>query len=158
MTVGGEKRVAGSDGSDRGDQLLRWIVLQDEPASAGLERFVDVLLEAERRQDQDPGRFIRREDASRGLETVEVRHPDVHQGDAGREARRLLDGFEAVFGLGDDLDPLLVLEQHPEARADHRLIVGDEDADGHHTWLSRGKRVLSAKPRPGTVSAVIVPP
>ena len=36
-----------------------------------------------------------------------------------------------LLGLRHDLDVLLAGEQHAEPGADHRLVVGDEDADGH---------------------------
>ena len=36
-----------------------------------------------------------------------------------------------LLGLGHDLDALLAREQHAEAGAHHRLVVGDEDADAH---------------------------
>src|SRR5581483_11020405 len=50
---GGEQRVAGGDRADRGDQLLGRVVLQHEPARARAQGLVDVLVEVERRQDQD---------------------------------------------------------------------------------------------------------
>jgi hypothetical protein len=46
--------VSAGDGADRGEQLLRRVVLEDEAARAGAEGRVDVLVEVERRQDQDP--------------------------------------------------------------------------------------------------------
>ena len=49
----------------------------------------------------------------------------------GSEPRRLVDRLEPVARLGHDLDVLLAGEQHPEAGAHHRLVVGDEDADRH---------------------------
>ena len=70
------------------------------------------------------------EDAPGGLQAVELGHADVHQDDVRMEARGLADGFDAVVGLGDHLDVVLVCEQQPEAGAHHRLVVGDEDADG----------------------------
>ena len=58
---GREQRVAGGDGADRRDQLLGRVVLEHEAARAGAERLVDVLVEVERREDQDPrGRRRRR--------------------------------------------------------------------------------------------------
>ena len=55
----------------------------------------------------------------------------------GLEARGLVDRLEPVARLGDDLDVLLAGEQHAEAGADHRLVVGDEDADGHRPVAAR---------------------
>ena len=74
---------------------------------------------------------VGREDAPRRLEPVELGHADVHQDDGRVEARRLVDRLEPVARLGDDVDVLFAREQHAEAGADHRLVVGDEHADRH---------------------------
>ena len=113
---GGEEGVAGGDGADRGEQLLGWLVLEDEPAGTGPQRLVDVFVEIERRQDEDPRRAVGREDAPRCLEPVELRHADVHQDHARVEPGRLLHRLEAGARLRHDLDVLLAGEQHPEAR------------------------------------------
>ena len=105
--------------------------LSTKPLAPARERLVDVLVEVERREDQDPRGGVGGEDAPGRLEPVELGHADVHQDDGRVEARRLLDRLEAVARLGHDLDVLLVGEQHPEAGADHRLVVGDEHADRH---------------------------
>jgi hypothetical protein len=47
------------------------------------------------------------------------------------KASGLVDRLETVARLGNDFDVGLAGEQHPEACADHRLVVGDEDADAH---------------------------
>ena len=70
----------------------------------------------------------------------------------------LLDGLEPVARLGDDLDVRLVGEQHAEAGADHRLVVGDEHADAHRSPPSTGRRALRTKPPPVRLPAVISPP
>ena len=62
-------------------------------------------------------------------QTVELRHPDVHQHDLGLDEGRLADRLVAVLGLGDDLDVALGLQDHPEAGAHELLVVGDEDPD-----------------------------
>jgi len=51
---GGEQRVAGSDELDGADQVLRRDVLDQEPACPGGQGRVDVLVEVERGQDDDP--------------------------------------------------------------------------------------------------------
>ena len=76
----------------------------------------------------------------------------------GLEARRLVDRLEPVARLGHDLDVLLAGEQHAEAGAHHRLVVGDEHADAHGRVRSSGRRVLSTKPPPVAAPAVISPP
>jgi len=100
----------------------------------------------------------RRENPPRGLEPVELGHADVHEHDLRLEPGGLVDRLEPVGRLGDDLDALLAPEEHPEARADHRLVVGDEDADRHDPLRSIGRRVESTKPPSAAVPAVISPP
>ena len=158
MIRGREKRVPGGDRADGCDQLLGRVVLEDEAAGAGSERFVDVLVEVERREDEDPRRVVGREDPPGRLEPVELGHADVHQDDGGIEAGGLLDRLEPVARLGDDLDVLFAGEQHAEAGADHRLVVGDEDADRHARSPPSGRRVLRTNPPPVAVPAVISPP
>ena len=104
------------------EQILDAGVLEDESGCAGPERLDDVLVETERRQDQDPrsGQLPGR------LDPVHARHPDVHQHDIGQVAPRLLDGLLAGAGLGDDLDVAGALEQGLEPRAEQRLVVGDD--------------------------------
>jgi hypothetical protein len=134
------------------------IVLQHESACAGAKGFIDVLVEVERRQDQDSCAFICGQDAPRRLESVEFGHPDIHQHDGRAEPRGLVDRFEAVARLGYDFDVVFAREQHPKAGADHRLVVGDEDSDAHCRSLLSGSRVLSTKPPPFADPAVISPP
>ena len=50
---------------------------------------------------------------------------------SGCEAPRLRDRLEPVGGLADDLDVLLGLEDHAEARPHERLVVDDQDAQAH---------------------------
>ena len=155
---GGEERLPAGDGADRVEELLGRLVLQHEPAGARAERFVDVLVEVERRQDEDAGRGIGGDDAPGRLEPVELGHADVHQDDGRLEAGGLLDRLEAVARLGDDLDVLLAGEQHPKSGAHHRLVVGDEHANRHGRPPPIGSRVLRTKPPPVAVSVVISPP
>ena len=134
-------------------ELLGLLVLQDEAAGAGAERLVDVLVEVEGREDQDPGLAVGREDLPGGLKAVQLGHPNVHEHDVGLKARSLMNGLVAVGGLGHDVDVVLAGEQHPEARAHHRLIVGHEDADGHRRRLA-----VTMNPPPFAAPAVISPP
>ena len=126
---GREQRIAGCDCADRGDQLLGRVVLEHEAACSGFHRLVDVLVEVEGGEDQDPGAAIGREDPPSRLEPVELGHANVHQDDRRVEASRLLDRLQPVRRLGHDLDVLLAGEQHPKAGADHRLVVGHEHPD-----------------------------
>ena len=91
-------------------------------------------------------------------EPVELGHADVHQDDPRMEAAGLVDRLEPVARLGDDLHVLLAAEQHAEAGADHRLVVGDEDPDRHRASSAIGSRVLRTNPPSGAVPADISPP
>ena len=76
------------------------------------------------------------EQAPRGLDAVELGHADVHQHDVGLERADLLDGVEPVGGLAHHLEVVLGVEDHAEAGADERLVVGDQQSDGHATLNS----------------------
>jgi hypothetical protein len=125
-----EQRVAARDRADSRDELLRWDVLEQEAARARLERVVDVLVHVEGRQHHDLRRRISlAEQSPRGFDPVHLRHAHVHQDDVRLQALGLGHCVTAVCRLADDLDVLLGLEDHPEARADERLVVDDQDAD-----------------------------
>ena len=76
-------------------------------------------------------------------------HPDVHQDDVGHELRRLLDGLGAVGGLADDLDVVLLLEDHLQPPAEQRVVVDDHHAQSLGTAL---RLVFSATCLPPTPS------
>ncbi len=153
-----EERVSVGNRADRGDQLFGRVVLEDEAAGARPQRLVDVFVEVERREDQNPRAVVVRENAPGRLKAVELGHADVHQDDARMETRGLVDGFEPVARLGHDFDVLLAGEQHAKAGADHRLVVGDEHTDRHRSSWASGRRVLRTKPPSVAVPAVISPP
>ena len=154
-----EQRFSSGDGADRGDQLLGRVVLEDEPAGAGRERLVDVLVERERGQDQDPRARRRRARMRRVASSPSSSGMRMSiSTTVGLEAGRLVDRLEPVARLGDDLDVGLAGEQHPEAGAHHGLVVGDEDADRHGRSPPSGRRALRTKPPSGAVPAVISPP
>jgi hypothetical protein len=119
---------------------------------------VDVLVEVEGREDQDPRLLVCGEDALRRLEPIQIGHPDVHEHDVRMEARRLLDRLEPVARLGHDLHVLLARKQHAKARPHHRLVVGHEHADAHSLYPSVGRRALRTKPPSGAAPAFISPP
>ena len=152
-----EQGVSGGDRPHRGDQLLGGVVLEHEAAGPDAQRLVDVLVQVERREDQDARVGVGREDAPRRLEPVELGHADVHQHDRGMEARGLADRVEPVAGLGHHLDVLLSRQQHAKAGADHGLVVDHEDPD-HARSPPTGRRARSTKPPRLPAPAVISPP
>ena len=58
-------------------------VLEQEAARPGPQRRVDVLVEVEGREDDDPRVAVRLDDQPGGLHTVHLRHAHVHQHDVG---------------------------------------------------------------------------
>ena len=71
------------------------------------------------------------EQAASRLNPVDVGHADVHQYDVGPQASRLRHRLSPVRRLAHHLDVLLSLQDHAEAGADERLVVGDQDAQAH---------------------------
>src|SRR5207302_4280502 len=90
------------------------------------------------------------------LESVEDRHPDVHQDHIGIRLARKLDGVAAVFRLADDLDAVLGVEQGAEPGAHERLVVCQQYAD--HGTPPIGRWADTRKPPPGPVPASSRPP
>jgi hypothetical protein len=57
-----------------------WVTARTKPACARVQRFFeDVLIEIERRENQNPSAVVVGEDVSGRLKTVQLGHPDVHQ-------------------------------------------------------------------------------
>ena len=85
---GREQRRAARHHADGVEQLLRRGVLEHEPAGARAEGVEHVVVEAEGGEHEHPHLVAqRREDPPRGLDPVELRHPDVEHRDV-RLARR----------------------------------------------------------------------
>jgi len=134
---------------DRLDEQRGAGVLEEEAARPVAERGVDVLVEVERGDDDDPGR---RGDPGAGeqaqrLQTVHAGHADVEQqhvraGPAGQGDR-----LDPVGGLADEFHVRLGTDDHAEARAYHRLVIGHKHPDAHAAPFS-GIRTSTAQPRP----------
>jgi hypothetical protein len=128
---GRQQRLAAHDHPERLEQPGRLGVLQQEPARPRPQRAEDVLVEAEVGEDHHP-HFVQalvREDLPGGLETVEHRHLNVHQRDIRAVLSRQRHRLPPVGGLGDHLDVVFRFEQRPDAAADQRLVVGEQDSD-----------------------------
>jgi hypothetical protein len=109
------------------------------------------LVEVVCREDDDPGRGrggVRAEDAAGGSHVVRARHADVHQHDVGERASDDDHGLLAVGRLTDDLDAVRG-EDHPEARADECLVVGDHHP-GPPYRASRPRSPIKPRPLPPT--------
>jgi hypothetical protein len=85
-----------------GEDFFGRRVLEHEPGCAGAQSLVDVLVQAECGEDQDLCLWSRVHDPTRGFDSVEDRHPYVHQDEIGAQPVRLKDGVFAVGDLADD--------------------------------------------------------
>ena len=124
-----------SFGSDRvhgGDQLFGRVVLEHKPVRSGAQCFVDVFVEAEGREDQDPGGVTGGDYPPRRLEPVS----------------RFCCHFDVRFAG----------KQHPKGGPDHRLVVSDQDTNRHDRYPARGRQAVRLKPPPLVVAVVISPP
>jgi hypothetical protein len=138
---------------DRGRDVVRVGVLEDEAAGAGLERRGDLLLLDEARQRDDLDLGIGSLDPGDRADPVELRHDDVHQDHVGRELADEVDTLEPVLGLADDLDVVEQLQVAAQPAADDAMVVDEHDADGR--GLGHGSSLVRSNPpgfRPGTSS------
>jgi hypothetical protein len=124
-----DEGVARGQTAHRGHQLVRRGVLEQETAGPGTEGFVNVLVGVERGEDQHPGTGAEGQHFPGRLQAVQHRHPDVEQRDRRPVPAYQLDGLRPVPGLGHHRDARLGVEDHPQAAADHPLIVGDDHGD-----------------------------
>jgi hypothetical protein len=166
----GEQRVAPADQPDRGDQVLGGDVLEQEAAGPGGQRRVDVLVQVERGEDDDPhfGLLpvspLRGQDPPGRLEPVHLGHPDIHQHDVRPVLQRGRDRLPAVRGLGHHRDARGAQDQ-PEAAPDQRLVIRDDHprrriagrAVRAHTDSS-GMMARTRQPPPGRGPASSSPP
>ena len=148
----GEQRVAAGHDPDRRDDLLRRRVLEHEPARAGPQRVVDVVVEPERGQDQHPGGGLSPHDPPGGLDAVKHRHPDVHEHHVRSQPPGHGDRVLPVAGLARHGDLRLALQDLAQSDPDQRLVVGNQH--GRHS----GSSTRTAKPPSRRADASNLPP
>jgi hypothetical protein len=126
---GGKECVASGDGADGIGELLGRDVLEHEATRSCGHRFVDVLVQLERREDQnaDSGKLAR--DAACRLDFVSFRHSDIHEDHVRGELSREFNGLRAVAGFSDDGDVGLRFENCAEASSDKGFVVGEDNRD-----------------------------
>jgi hypothetical protein len=114
---------------DAEQQLFDVGLLHDVAAGAGAQGGEDLLVFHVPGEDEHLGLRGAAADLAGGLEAVEAGHHHVHEDDVGVELLDGVEGFAAVAGIADDFDFLLVLEEHAEGLAEHRVVIDDEDLD-----------------------------
>ncbi len=91
------------------------------------------------------------------LDAVHLRHFEVEQQHVRDDAARLRDDLTPVRRRADDLEIGLRAENGDQTIAHDRVIVGDEDTNGHNAD-SKGTITVKTVPSPGTLHTSSVPP
>ena len=92
-----------------------------------------MVVDVERRQDDDLGRGRARADEAQRGEAVHPGHADVHEDDVRTVGVDRREHLRAVLRLADDLEVVGAAEHHRQPGAHERVVVDDQHADhaGH---------------------------
>ena len=131
---GRERRVAVVGGADRAHELGRLDVLEQVAGGARAQRREQLVVVAEAREHDHAGARAGLAQALERADAVQARHHEVEQDHVGVGARGGVHGDLAVARLGHDLDVVLEVEERAQPLADHRVVVGEQDAD--HAGIS----------------------
>ena len=129
--AGSDHRIAVGDRADGRQQLPGRRVLEQKAAGAGAQPGVDVFVEVEGGEDDDPSVAVGRGDQARRLHPVDLGHAHVHQHDVGGGPLGRGHGLAAGRGFPDDRHVRLALDHHAKAHPHQPLIVGQQDSDRH---------------------------
>jgi hypothetical protein len=103
--------------------------LQQETARPLTDGAGGSLIEIEGREHDDARRMLVAEQLGGRLEPVHHGHPDVHQHHVRTDRPQHGHRFAAVGCLGDNFQIGLGVDQHPDARAEKRLVVDEGHPD-----------------------------
>ena len=126
-----ELHLTGRCGLDRPPQLVGLGVLQQIPNRAGPDRADDRRILQDAGQGQDFGIRERSPDLLRRGDAVHSGHQQVHQHDIRLELARQANSLRPVGRLSHDFQIGIQRQEHPQALADHAVVVGDQNP-GHH--------------------------
>ena len=121
------------------DQPAGRLGLEQVAGRAAADRGEEVLLGPGGGEHDDLALRSGLADSGEGGEAVHSGHGEVEQHEVGRELRCLLERLRAVGRLADDGEPVLG-EQRAERLPGERVVVDEEDADGHGVLIGRGGR------------------
>src|SRR6266853_3060952 len=124
--------LAGAQRADRLHHFLARGFLEDVALRARLQRPVDVLRAQIHGEDQHARLRTFLDDAPRRLDTVELRHGDVHDDDVRSQAQRLGDRLATVARDRDHLQ-VAHLKKGAKTVADDSVIVGEQHRYRHFT-------------------------
>ncbi len=127
--VRGEHRLTRGYQPDRARDL-RWRgVLEEESAGAGPHRPPDVLVGVEGGEQDDLRRVLSCSQSLSGGQSVELRHPDVHQYDIGPVLVDRGNDLGTVADSADDRQVVKLAEHHRQSSPHESVIVHDEHPD-----------------------------
>lgn len=160
MSGGGRLSRAGvhrpDEAAQAGHQLLEIDRLGDMVSHAGGQAGLTVGFHRIGGHRNDEARGPARQDALRGLETVDVRHLDVHQD--GVEGRLGDEGemhpLHPAAGQGDD--GALAFQQLLGDLLVEAVVLHHEQAHAHQSRLARGVTQRAGRPAPGRLGDGIV--
>ena len=127
---GVDQRLATVHRPDRLGHLVQRDVLQQIAAGAGADRLEQILFLVTDRQHDD---LRARHDilgGAAGFDAAALGHPDVHEHDVGQRLPGHGHRLGAVARLPDQVDVILLLEDHLQAAAEQRVIIRDQHPDG----------------------------
>src|SRR5262249_14334071 len=104
-------------------------VLEQVAARTRPDRLEKILfLVADRQHDDLRARRDLLHRAAR-LDAAAAWHPDIHQDNVGQRLTRLLDRLRPVACLTDELDVVLLGQDHLQAPAEEGMVIDDQRAD-----------------------------
>ncbi len=112
-------------------ELVRGRVLEQVAAHPCLDGLGDRGPRLVDRDEDDLGVGRRLTDCPSGFDPAHPRHPHVHEHHVRSQLAGVLDRLLAAAGLANDLHPVLHVEGGVQALAGHRVVVDDQDPDGH---------------------------
>src|SRR5438132_4364400 len=149
---------ATGDFANGADQLFRRAFLREIARGAGLQRAHRVAILRVHRKDQHRAARIALAQLLDELQAVLAGHVVVEHRDFPWHAAPELDHFLAVARFADDREVLLDREHLPEALADHRVIVGDDDFHFRHALWRTGMETDTRVPCPAVPVIFTSPP
>ena len=136
------------DRADGAHDLVLVGALEQVAARAGAHGGEDRVVVLEHRQHQHADVRAGRDDRAGGLDAVRARaSAGPSRPRRAASSRASGDRLGAVGGLADDLDVAARVEQRAQPVAEDRVVVGDQDADGHRVAHGVSERAAAARAR-----------
>src|SRR3954453_16123060 len=154
--AGAEDRLACSHAGDGPQQVLRLGTFEHVAEGAGAHCREHGLLVVEHCEHQDPDIWCRPDDLACGVDPGPVGHADVENEHVGPEQDGLTDGIATRPGRADALVALDATDQGAQPLPDDRVVIGDQDPNGHR--VAPSGIVTDTPPPSGTGPASYAPP